>query len=107
MADPALSIFVKEALAAGKSRGEISEALKRAGWPDDQAEHALAAFADIDFAVPVPRPRVYGSAREAFLYIVYFSLLGTVAGQLGSLAFAFVDKMFEDKLTPYAWEAGA
>ncbi|HBS34308.1 MAG TPA: hypothetical protein DEA50_04390, partial [Parvularcula sp.] len=71
MADATLVEFVKAALSLGESRARIAEALKKAGWPQDQVEDALAAFADIDFPAPVPRPRVYGSAREAFLLIVY------------------------------------
>jgi hypothetical protein len=96
MADASLIEFVKNALAAGESRASIADALKKAGWPKDQAHDALASFADIPFAVPVPRPRSYGAAREAFMLIVYFSLLGMIAGQVGALAFAFIDQLFED-----------
>lgn len=106
MADPTLSSFVKESLAAGKSRTEIAKALKDAGWPDDQAKDALGQFADIAFPVPVPRPRAYGSAREAFLYIVYFSLLGMVAGHVGGLAFAWIEYSFADALMRQSWDAG-
>lgn len=98
MADATLVEFVKAALSLGESRARIAEALKKAGWPQDQVEDALAAFADIDFPAPVPRPRVYGSAREAFLLIVYFSLLGMAATQVGGLAFAFIDRLFADDL---------
>lgn len=107
MADPTLSTFVKEALAAGKSRDDIAKALRAAGWPDDQAKDALGQFADIAFPVPVPRPRAYGSAREAFLYIVYFSLLGMVAGHIGGLAFAWIDYSYADPLARQSWDSGA
>ena len=63
MADANLLDFVKAALERGEARDRIKDVLKRAGWPEDQIDSALAAFADIDFAVPVPRPRSYGSAR--------------------------------------------
>ncbi len=72
--------------------------LKSAGWPEDQVDEALGAFADVDFPTPVPRPRRFGGAREAFLYIVFFALLGVFAVQLGALAFAFVDAQFVDPL---------
>lgn len=98
MADANLVDFVKAALERGESRARIREVLTKAGWPDDQIDSAIASFADIDFAVPVPRPKAYGSAREAFLYIVYFSLLGMVATQIGSLAFAWIDRQFADDL---------
>ncbi|MFN3959872.1 MAG: DUF5671 domain-containing protein [Parvularculaceae bacterium] len=107
MADATLVEFVKGALALGESRARIAEVLKKAGWPDDQIAGALAAFAEVDFPAPVPRPRSYGSAREAFLLIVYFSLLGMVATQVGGLAFAYIDRLFADDLTrethAYQW----
>jgi hypothetical protein len=106
MADANLVEFVKAALERGESRTRIREALKKAGWPDDQVESAVASFAEIEFPVPVPRPRSYGSAREAFLYIVYFSLLGMIAGNVGGLAFAFIDRQFADELARndyYSW----
>ena len=46
----------------------------------------------------MPRPRRYGGAREAFLYIVFYALLGVFSVQLGALAFAFVDAQFLDPL---------
>lgn len=96
MADTALQDFVREALAKGESRAAVEGALLKAGWPADQVGDALAAFADVEFSVPVPRPRRFGSAREAFLYIVYFALLGMVAVHVGGLAFAWVDTLFAD-----------
>lgn len=98
ISDSTLNDFVKEALAAGESRERIRAVLKTAGWPDDQVTEALTAFAEVDFPTPVPRPRRYGGAREAFLYIVFYALLGVFAVQLGALAFAFVDAQFLDPL---------
>lgn len=99
MAEATLVEFVKSALALGESRSRIAEVLKKAGWPDDQIDGALGAFADVEFPAPVPKPKAYGSAREAFLLIVYFSLLGMVATQVGGLAFAWIDRFFADDLT--------
>ncbi len=103
MADANLVDFVKAALERGESRDRVRAVLTEAGWPADQIDSALSAFADIDFAVPVPRPRRYGSAREAFLYIVYFSLLGMIAGNTGGLAFAWIDHQFADRLSSYSY----
>lgn len=107
MAEATLIDFVKSALALGESRGRIADVLKRAGWPEDQIDDALGAFADVDFPAPVPKPKAYGSAREAFLLIVYFSLLGMTATQIGGLAFAWIDRFFADDLTrdgyAYQW----
>jgi hypothetical protein len=106
MAEATLVEFVKSALALGESRARIAEVLKKAGWPADQVEDALGAFADVDFPAPVPKPKAYGSAREAFLLIVYFSLLGMVATQVGGLAFAWIDRFFADDLAhnSYAYQ---
>lgn len=103
MADKILDAFVRDALAAGKSRDEVCKALISADWGQDQIDDALSAYAEVDFPVPVPRPRRYGSAREAFLYIVYFALLGVIAGYVGALAFAFIDVMFADDLASRNW----
>jgi len=46
----------------------------------------------------VPRPRAYVSAREAFLYLVLFILLGVVAWNLGSLLFSLIDVAIPDEL---------
>lgn len=104
MADDTLRDFVKEALLKGQSRDDIARALETAGWPADQTKDALAAYADVDFPIPVPKPRRFGGAREAFLYIVFFALLGMVAVQVGRLSFALVDHIFADALT-YQWSS--
>lgn len=107
MAEKELELFVRDALAAGKTKPEIAAALKSAGWDEGQIDDALAGFADADFPVPVPRPRRYGSAREAFLYIVYFALLGVVAVNIGGLAFAWIEFAFQDELASRNWRSGA
>ena len=45
----------------------------QAGWREDELTNALSAYADIAFPVPVPRPKPYLQAREAFLYLVSLS----------------------------------
>jgi hypothetical protein len=62
-----LIAFVKEALARGLPKADIERALASAGWPEEAVHGALASFADVAFPIPVPRPRPYVSAREAFL----------------------------------------
>jgi hypothetical protein len=63
-----LEQFVRDALAKGASRPELQSVLDAAGWPAEQSRNALSAYADVPFVVPVPRPKPYLSAREAFLY---------------------------------------
>lgn len=108
MADRTLSDFVKEALARGASREEIEGALADAGWPADQARDALAAYAPTPFVIPVPLPRRYVSAREAFLYLLLFIVLGVLATHLGALLFFLVDVFMPPPVvTAYAAQAAS
>lgn len=91
-----LELFVREALAAGQARPAIEAALAHAGWPVEQVRDALDAYADVPFAVPVPKPRPYLSAREAFLYLVLFATLYISAYHLGSLLFDLLNRALPD-----------
>ena len=91
-----LERFVHEALAKGMSRQAIEDALTGAGWPAEQARSGLNAYADVEFPVPVPKPRPYLSAREAFLYLVLFATLYVAAWNLGSLLFDLINRAFPD-----------
>jgi hypothetical protein len=96
-----LEQFVRDALARGCSRQDIDKALTDAGWTVEQIRSALTAYADVDFAIPVPRPRPYLSAREAFLYLVLFTTLYLSAYHLGSLLFELINRAFPDVSMPY------
>jgi hypothetical protein len=96
-----LRTFIRDALAAGRSRGEIEGVLAGAGWPRDLIGDGLAAFADVDFPVPVPRPRPYLSAQEAFLYLMLFSALYVTAFNVGTLLFQYIDRAFPDPADPF------
>jgi hypothetical protein len=68
--DETLNRFIGEAIGGGFEKSEIERILIEAGWPQDEVRKGLTAFADVDFPIPVPRPKAYLSAREAFLYLV-------------------------------------
>lgn len=104
MADPTLTNFVENALRAGVSRDDIERVLADAGWPKEQVHSALSAYAPVEFPVPVPRPSVQVSARDAFLYVVMFSMLYVSAFYFGSLLFQFVDLAFPDVLETYPYD---
>jgi hypothetical protein len=91
-----LELFVREALSRGQSREAIAAVLASAGWPDEQVRSALDAYATVDFPVPVPKPRPYLSAREAFLYLVLFATLYIATWHLGSLLFDLINQAFPD-----------
>lgn len=88
--------FVKDGLAQGISRDEIEKVLLAAKWPAADVRAVLARFADVDFPVPVPQPKPYLSAREAFLYLLLFGTLYFCASNLGTLLFQLIDLAFPD-----------
>ena len=91
-----LEVFVRESLSRGQSRQAIRQALSAAGWSDEQTRDVLEAYADVDFPVPVPKPRASLSAREAFLYLVLFATLYYTMFHLGSLLFDLINAAFLD-----------
>lgn len=102
MANQTLDIFIREALNRAEPRDRIATALVSAGWTQKEVDAALDDYAVTDLGMAVPKPRPYVSAREAFLYLVLFILLGVVAWNLGSLLFALIDIAIYDELdNPY------
>lgn len=91
MADKNLIDFIKESLQIGQSRETIQQALEKAGWRRKEIIAALDLYDDSDFPIAVPKPKPYLSAREAFLYIFFFVLLGIAAYNLGTLLFRLID----------------
>lgn len=98
MANNTLDIFIREALNRGEKRERIGAALVTAGWTQKEVDAALDDYAVTDIGMAVPKPRPYVSAREAFLYLVLFILLGVVAWNLGSLLFILIDRAIADPL---------
>ena len=70
--------------------------MREAGWPADEIEPALAAWADIEFPIPVPRRRPYLSARETFLYLVMFVTLYVTAFNVGTILFESIERWVPD-----------
>ena len=93
---PTLVGFVREGIERGLARGQLQDALIRAGWPADQVRRALAGFADVEFPIPVPRPAVSTRPREAFLYVVLFMALFVSAFNLGAVLFGLIDLALPD-----------
>jgi len=91
-----LTPFVREALERGIPRQQIEAALLAAGWPAEKTEAALRAFAEVDFPLPVPRPKPYLSAREAFVYLLLFTTLFLAAFNLGAILFELIERAFPD-----------
>lgn len=87
-----LAQFVQASLSAGHSRDAIRDALTRAGWTGAEVSAALDAWADDSFIPPIPRPRPFVSAREAFLYGLMFIALAMTAWHLVALSFYLIDR---------------
>jgi hypothetical protein len=100
-ADDEIAAFVRESLLRGLPRAQVEQALVEAGWRAEQVRRALGAYADVAFPVPVPRPRPYLSARDAFLYLVLFTALYISAFNLGMLLFKFIEQAFPDPAMRY------
>ncbi len=96
MSDDDLQRFIGTSLERGIPRAQVEKALLDAGWHADQVKRGLSAYAEIDFPIPVPRPRAYLSAREAFLYLLLFTALYISAVNLGAIAFLFLDRWLPD-----------
>ena len=99
-ASPELETFVRDALMRGHSRQQVSGALLAAGWSEQQISGVLDGWAEVDFPLPVPRPRASLSAREAFAYLVLFSTLYFFAWNLGSLLFQLIQYALPDPADP-------
>lgn len=86
------------ALGRGESRGSIRAALDEAGWAPEQIDEGLRRFAEVEFPVPVPRPRVYLSARDAFQYLLVYFMLYLFVYNLGSLYFGLIELWLPDNI---------
>lgn len=91
-----LAGFVREALVAGRDRSEIGAALTEAGWADNEVHDALGAWAEGGFTPPVPRPRPYLSAREAFTYGLVFAALAMTTFFLVVLGHEIIELLLPD-----------
>src|SRR3989344_8481317 len=65
----------------------------------EKGQNVWASFAEVDFPGPVPKPKPYLQAREAFLYLISFISLYTTAISFGILVFAFISKFFPDPVS--------
>lgn len=93
-----LNDFVRDALTQGVSREDIRTVLVGGGWSKAQVAAAIDGFAEVNFLIPVPRPRPSTSAREAFEYLILFATLYFSAFALGQLLFQFINLAFPDPL---------
>lgn len=70
-----LSACVCEALRKEVSCARIREVLLQTGWQAGRLDQALEERAEIEFSLPVPRPKPSRLGRETFFYILLFVTL--------------------------------
>jgi hypothetical protein len=90
--------FTRQALARGIPRETVAATLTEAGWDGRDIATALKSFAEIEFPLPVPRPRPYLSPREVLTYLVLFVALYDSVYNLCSITFEFINRHFPDPL---------
>lgn len=93
--------FVGRALEQGRSRDEVAGALRGAGWAEAEVARAMGSWAEGGFSPPVPRPRSYVSAREAFVYGALFVALGFATWYIVDLGIVLIDMWFDRDGTDY------
>lgn len=96
-----LGRFVRDALARGVAREQIRSQLLAARWRNEEIEAALAAWADGEPGLPVPRRSMSLSAREAFQYLVLFATLYIFTFDVGALLYVLIELRFRDAALDY------
>jgi hypothetical protein len=91
--DPELAVFLEAAKAKGASDEFLVRLFEERGWPEKKIYRALGGFYERVTGVAIPA-RTGGAgenAKDAFLYFLSFSALGTWSIGLGSLLFTLLD----------------
>lgn len=95
---------VQEFFDSAKSHGATDEIavqlLRGRGWPEQDVYRALADHFELRSGLAVPAYKPSGSAKDAFLYLLSFSTLGTWTIGLGSVIFTLIDRWIKDPLAP-------
>ncbi len=98
----ALQDFLDAAKRQGASDESLVTLLRGRGWPEDDVYRALADHFENRSGVPVPAYKRSGSAKDAFLYLLSFSMLATWTIGLGSVLFTLIDRWIRDPHNYYA-----
>jgi Domain of unknown function (DUF5671) len=96
----ALQEFLEAAKRQGASDESLVALLRGRGWPEDDVYRALADHYEKQSGVRVPAYKRSGSAKDAFLYLLSFSMLATWTIGLGSMMFTLIDRWIRDPLSP-------
>src|ERR1700726_1443378 len=95
----ALQEFLEAAKEQGASDESLVALLRGRGWPQDDVYRALADHYENHTGVHVPAYKRSGSAKDAFLYLLSFSMLATWTVGLGSVMFTLIDRWIRGPLS--------
>ncbi|MGA2592106.1 MAG: DUF5671 domain-containing protein [Bryobacteraceae bacterium] len=101
-----LNTFIETAKAKGASDDFLVNLLREQGWAAKDIYAAFGRYYESLTGLPVP-VRAGGAgeaARDAFLYLLAFSTLGTWTIALGSLMFTYIDRWFPDPLAQRSFQ---
>jgi hypothetical protein len=96
----ALQEFLNTAKSQGANDESLLAVLRGRGWPENDVYRALANHYENHSGVRVPEYKRSGSAKDAFLYLLSFSMLATWTIGLGSVMFTLIDRWIRDPLSP-------
>ena len=90
--------FIEQARNRGGSDEFISHLLRRFGWPQRDIERAFFQVYERMTGAPIPSPPRGGSesAKDAFFYLLSFSMLGLWAQALGQIGFTWINRIVPD-----------
>src|ERR1700722_19315006 len=91
--------FVERAKASGVSDEALVGMLTARGWPEKDVYQELAVHYEGLTGIEIPNRRGSGAAaKDAFFYLLTFSVLATWTVSFASLAFALIEHRFADTL---------
>ncbi|MEL6160262.1 MAG: DUF5671 domain-containing protein [Cyanobacteria bacterium J06623_5] len=90
--------FIESARDRGASDEFISHLLRRFGWPQREIERAFFQVYErlTGSSIPLPPPSSSDLAKDAFFYLLSFSMLGLWTQALGEIAFVWIDRIVPD-----------
>lgn len=91
-------VFIERARDRGASDEFISQLLKQFGWPQREIERAFFQVYERLTGYPIPAPPLGGgeAAKDAFSYLLSFSMLGLWTYSVGEIAFIWIERLLPD-----------
>ena len=90
--------FIERARDRGASDEFISKLLRQVGWPQRDIERAFFQVYERLTGYPIPTPTTSSgeSAKDAFAYLLSFTMLGLWTFSIGEIAFTWINRAVPD-----------